>query len=464
MVEYSYVPKSSFIWFLIHWIILAISVDVFRAIERRIPISIKPTILAQSLLATLHSILSIFFCVVYWSSSLGSFIETFSDYGIGLSVSYFFVDSLMILVDVEKQWPYLFHHAIAIFIGLCMSKRVVKLEHTANYMFVIEFSNLFISAWSILRDFKVQYRIQAHHEIQPHNEIQPQQDRRIQPHYDRISMLFAATYVPARTLGLTIVSYSLLSSLDNSISSLTLYPLVAIILIVSLTFSIKVAKIGWSKGLKDFCSFESVTYIVKAYVQVYTLLKIVPNLSNTMASVLAVQLISVDFLHIFTSLYYWSTWHRFINGRGDYDSTIKASLFDFVAINTKIVVNGLCIFTSILNHNVNKINGDKIDNFAILLWISASILNIALLIHNIYKLKNCEKIYIKTFLYRDFSTFLLHFALSALVPVILSLDAPHASIIYYFIGGLSWSLGYNTGFLHVAVIFGDMALLKWLNR
>lgn len=411
-----YVPKSCMFWCCVYWVLVAGMTDVFRALRIERP---SPQTLAQSALGTIHVIANLAFSGMFWTINWSDMaLAPLADYGIGCSMSYFLVDlCLIFMVDVKKQWPYLVHHVIAIFIGGCMSKGIIALEDTTNYMSMIEFSNLFLSTWLILKDIK------------------------LQPWYDRISVLLAATYVPARTVGLTYVSYRLLANLRVSDAlTATLYAAVLFIWAISVSFSIKVAKIGWSKGLVHFCSFESLSYIVKAYLQLYLALHHIPHFRRGRS--LAYGLVLVDLVHIAASLRYWSSWHR--SGR---TSELDAAL-DFAATQTKIVTNGLCIFFSAAT------GAQK-------LWTLATVANVLLLVRH---LAICRQRAVDAFEVRDSRPFMAHFALSAIVPLFLSRDAPHLSILSYLIGGITWAVGLNPGILHCAVIVGDLALLNWFNR
>ena len=466
-IKHSYVPNSTLSWFCFHWFCMALLVDVLRNvnINRNMWKSDYAPRLAQSVLATLHTLLIMVFCCIYWNRDLlikldeyekSVLVEKIGDISIGFSVSYFAFDMFCIfIIDFQKQYSYILHHLLAIFIGCCMSKMIVSLDQTANYMFVIEFSNLFISVWYVLREIR--------------KENKKIENKNIKVWVDRISMLFAATYVPARTIGLTVVTYGLLFSVDTAAISgergwiyWTLTGSAFFILAMSFWFSYKVALIGWSAGLKHFASFECVSYIVKIYVQIFTLLKIVPWFGSTAAIGFTYIVSFMDFDHVAASLHYWSTWHQRDDEKMNKKLALASSL-DMASIVAKIAVNGICIYGSIVlsdHHGLGPIQH--------LLWTIANIANGVFLIKHLveYVMPGIpeENKAIQSFQVRETKPFLIHYFLSAIVPVLLTPDAPRLSIVAYLVGGITWTLGFNCGILHLAVIVGDMTLILWFNR
>lgn len=185
------------------------------------------------------------------------------DWGFGLTLAYFAVDTvLIVVVDFKNQAAFILHHAIALFVGCCMTARIVDIHQTRMYIFVIEFSNVVISAWDFLK---------RHHRANVGT---------LKPWYDLATMVFAFTYVPFRAVVLPIVTWGVLASIKpNTRNEVTyaLYGSTLFIQLMSWMFSYKVASIGLRVGREKFprlLTYEMGVCVIAAYVTLWFYLTI----------------------------------------------------------------------------------------------------------------------------------------------------------------------------------------------
>jgi hypothetical protein len=447
-VTHGFVPRSFAVWFGAQWIFLAIVADVARLfLKKSRTTTLTPQLIAQHALSVAHTWLQMSFCITYvyraWIGLDDGFVEnTLADWGIGLSISYFVVDAILILlIDLKNQWSFLIHHAFALFIGTCMSRRISSLSATTHYMFVIEMSNAFISVWDLLK---------RHHRGAV---------------YDAITPVFALTYVPFRTVGLTIVTINFIGSLNllsgspqelhqNTQLTYELWASVLFVLMISWNFSRKIASIGLRSARANFpgiLTFESLTYVFKAYVNLVWFVWILPYSDRPWSIPLGFAVLLIDAIHIAASLYYWI--HENSHRPVSYYSTAS----DFHAICLKIVANGIYIY---LRAYLDGNGANK-------MWSYFVAINVGILIQDVYDSFIHRMHVYECFERRDPQPFLKHYILSAAVPLIMmpTGTAPYTAVAIYFIGGAIWYMfpknRASVGWMHLCVTVGDVALLWW---
>jgi hypothetical protein len=392
-------PESTKYWFLVQWGFVFMVwrlITKYKYIKNRIlGFNIPADLIAQYALAFSHVICNLSFCIAYvyrdWLGIRHDIVETYmADWGIGLSVTYFIVDSILIIVvDYKTQKLYLIHHALAIFMGFAMYHRVIPLRETAYYMFTIEFSNIAISGWDLVKRARKAQLVKLEepyilHQLQ--NILTP---------------ILMATYVPARTIMLTCASLSLLYNLntENLYLKMAIWLSTGFILFMSYKFSIKVYGIGYKNIMQNYpglLTFTSLTYVFKAYVSLAWFMLVLPvaSLASLAYSIeLGFMLLFVDFIHIIISLVYSSS----------YKPGIFISALDFAAVCIKMVVNGLYIY------NRAFIDGNIHD-----LWDFATYSNMFLLFFNIIKTSRNAHI---SFEKRNPTPYLLHYFISAIMPI-----------------------------------------------
>lgn len=449
----NFIPVSTKYWLIIQcfFIITMIKfMNKYTYIKNRIfCYNISIPLITQYALAFLHVLCNLSFCVAYtYRKWLG--IESIShnisqnnmaDLGIGLSITYFIVDSILIIfIDFKVQYLYLIHHIIAIFMGLMMYHKIIPLNVAATYMFTIEFSNIAISAWDLVKRIRKSQIFQV-------------EDSCIMYKLQNIlTPILMFTYVPARTIILTCSSIVLLYSLNTSNNYLKASILCCsgLILYMSYKFAIKVYGIGYkniSQNYPGLLTFTSLTYVFKAYISLAWFMLVLPSSYKYAAAPMGIMVLFVDFINIIISLIYSS----------DFRPGIFISILDYISICIKIVINGIYIYTRAYLDN-NILYEDK------LLWKYAIYINIFILLVNIYTSRNIYK----AFENRNPMPYILHYFISAIVPVFLMPlgKAPYTAIISYFIGGIVWTKyksKYSVGLMHIFITIADVALLSWGN-
>jgi hypothetical protein len=416
----------------------------YKHIKNRIlGYNIPVPLIAQYALGFAHVCGNLSFCIAYvyrdWLGIKPSSQEYMVDWGIGLSTTYFMTDSILIvLIDFKVQYLYLIHHALAIFMGILMYNKIIPLNITVAYMFTIEFSNMAISAWDIVKRAR---KLQI---------LQLEEPSILNSLQNILTPIFMFTYVPARTVLLTCASIVLLYNINTSNHYLkaSIWLCTGFILYMSFKFAIKVYGIGYkniSQNFPGLLSFTSLTYVFKAYVSLVWFMLILPNSSRHESITLGLMLLFVDLVHIIISLGYSST----------HEPSIIISAFDYVSVCKKIVMNGQYIFVrASLDNNIINYN----------LWIFMIHLNIVIGVFNI--IYTSRKAYV-AFEKRSVLPYLLHYLISAIVPLFLMPfgTAPYTAIISYFIGGLIWTLypksKYSVGWMHIFMTIADVALLAW---
>jgi hypothetical protein len=305
-------------------------------------------------------------------------------------------------------------------------------------MFTIEFSNMAISAWDIVKRARKAQILQLE-EPSILNSLQ-----------NILTPIFMFTYVPARTVILTCTSIALLYNIntDNIYLKTSIWLCTGLILYMSYKFAIKVYGIGYkniSQNFPGLLTFTSLTYVFKAYISLAWFMLVLPSSSRPSAINLGLMLLFVDLVHIINSLGYSST----------YEPSVFISALDYASICIKIVMNGEYIFIrATLDNNIININ----------LWNCMIYLNIAICLFNI--IVTSRKAYV-AFEKRSVLPYLLHYLISAIVPLFLMPfgTTPYTAIISYFIGGLIWTLypksKYSVGWMHIFMTIADVALLRW---
>ena len=445
------IPESTKYWFLVQWSFVFMVwryVTKYKAIKNRIlGFNIPADLIAQYALAFAHVICNISFCIAYvyrdWSGIRPDIVETYmADWGIGLSVSYFIVDTfLIILVDYKTQKLYLIHHALAIFMGMMMHCGVIPLRETVYYMFTIEFSNIGISSWDLVKRARKAQLLKLEepyilHQLQ--NILTP---------------ILMGTYIPARTIMLTCASMNLLYNLntDNLYLKSGIWFSTGLILFMSYKFAIKVFGIG-CKNIMQNCpgllTFTSLTYVFKAYVSLAWFMLVLPGSTRAYGIELGFVLLFVDFVHIIISLAYSSS----------YKPSIFISALDFAAVCIKIVMNGEYIY-------IRAFIDGNIWNLLVLrnIWSFAIYANMLIVLFSI--IITSKKTYL-AFEKRDIRQYLIHYFISAIIPLFFMPfgTAPYLAILWYFAGGFIWTFypkSNTVGWMHICMTIGDLALLDW---
>ena len=441
------IPKSTKYWVVIQcFFIISLMklMNKYKHIKNRILYcNISVPLIAQYALGFAHVCSNLSFCIAYvyrdWLGVKRSSQEYMVDWGIGLSTTYFMVDSILIvLIDFKVQYLYLIHHALAIFMGIVMYNKIIPLDITVAYMFTIEFSNMAISAWDIVKRARKAQILQLE-EPSILNSLQ-----------NVLTPIFMFTYVPARTVLLTCASIVLLFSVNTSNDYLkaSIWLCTGLILYMSYKFAIKVYGIGYksiSQNFPGLLSFTSLTYVFKAYVSLVWFMLVLPESSRHKSITLGLMLLFVDLVHILISLGYSST----------HEHSIIIFALDYASVCIKIVMNGEYIFVrASLDNNIINYN----------LWKFMVYLNMIICVFNI--IVTSRKAYV-AFEKRSVLPYLLHYFISAIVPVFLMPfgTAPYIAITSYFIGGLVWTLypksKYSVGWMHIFMMVADIALLAW---
>lgn len=444
------IPKSTKYWFIIQCFFIMILIKLmnkYKYIKNRIlGYNIPITLIAQYALAFAHVICNLFFGIIYtyrdWLGIYNDIQTTYiRDIIIGMPIAYFMVDSiLIILIDFKVQYLYLIHHAISIYMSLMLYHKIVQFNATINYMFTIEFSNIAISLWDLVKRARKLQQLKLEEPILL-NRIQ-----------NILTPILMATYVPARSLILTYTTIVLLYTINTSNIYLnaSIWISTILILYMSYKFVFKIFGIGYKNIIQNspgLFSFTSMTYILKLYVSLGWFILILPTSSRYAAIPLGFMVLFIDFVNIIISLIYSSTYYP----------GILISSLDYISICIKIVLNGIYIYAR------TYVDYNKSTNYN--LWSYLIYANIGMLLFSIY---NSRNIY-KAFETRNPMPYLLHYFISAIVPVFLMPfgTAPYTAIISYFIGGYIWTLyprsKYSVGFMHIFMIIADIALLSWGN-
>ena len=446
MLIINFIPISTKYWFVIQCFFVMLLIKLmnkYKYIKNRIlGYNVSVPLIAQYALGFAHVCGDLSFCIAYvyrdWLGIKASSQEYMVDWGIGLSTTYFMVDSiLIILIDFKVQYLYLIHHALAIFMGLVMHHKIISLDITVAYMFTIEFSNMAISAWDIVKRARKAQILQLE-EPSILNTLQ-----------NILTPIFMFTYVPARTVMLTCSSIVLLYNINtnNIYLKTSIWFCTGFILYMSCKFAIKVYGIGYksiSQNFPGLLTFTSLTYVFKAYISLVWFTLVLPNSSRHESITLGLMLLFVDLVHIIISLGYSSS----------FTPDIFISALDYISVCFKIVINGIYIYMRAYFDN-NMIYPD--------IWKYTMYANVCLLAFSIYTSRNANAAFEK----RNPMPYLLHYLISAIVPLFLMPfgTAPYTAIISYFIGGLIWTLypksKYSVGWMHIFMTIADVALLGW---
>jgi len=434
-------PESTKYWFLIQWgfvfmVWRLLNIPKYKAYKNRIlGFNIQADLIAQYALAFAHVVCNISFCIAYiyhdWLGIRHDIVEThMADWGIGLSVTYFIVDSILIIaVDYKNQKMYLIHHVIAIFMGMVMYHRIIPLRETAFYMFTIEFSNIAISGWDLVKRAR---RVQF---------IKLEEPYMLHKLQNILTPILMATYVPGRTIMLTFASINLLYGLNtqNLYLKMAIWFSTGLILFMSYKFAIKVYGIGCKNIMQSYpglLTFTSLTYVFKAYVSLSWFMLVLPGSSGMM-------LLFVDFIHIMISLCYSSS----------FKPGVYISALDYISVCVKIVCNGLYIYVNAFKYTNQRD-----------IWTYATYVNFIILLYNIIITSKYAHI---SFEKRNPAPYLVHYFISAIVPIFFIPFgyAPYVAVLSYFMGGFVWTVytrsKLSVGWMHIFITIGDLALLSW---
>lgn len=451
-------------WFTIQWIFLAIFSESFR-LSQRLSWGIGKWFGED---CSISSIVSQYALGIFhvWGVILSGSAHAYRDWlGVGgpsfeswviwFSLTYFVVDSMVILlIDLKNQAFFLIHHAVAFSIGYACLLGISGVTETSQYILVLEMSNVALTVWDLVKRYR------------------PKNPGVLVPAYKFITPIFMFTYVPLRTIALPIVTWNLYRSITTP--SLTIHVLfsscIVFILGISYKFSLKVASIGLRVTKESYpyiLSFASLTYIFKAYVSLAWFFIVTPS-SPFHEIPFGIAVLVTDAVSIMASLNYSSFGER---------PSLEATAFDYSAVCAKIVVNGVYI------HAIGSHTHSSHDVHASLIWLLAIMISIGILVVNLYKLyassskkQNRQRIFDMFAKRRMPWSYVLLFILCTCVPMAIMggygsikdikgiqdiQHIPYAPFGLYLTGGIVW---WGVGAMHMFMTLADAALLSWNAR
>lgn len=364
------------------------------------------------------------------------------------TVSYFIFDSMLCLFQPE-YWIYLPHHMIAISLGLLTQTRDIPIKELIDYMFYIEFSNMFLCVWGMTRKYR---------------------------HWNNfITPFLAFTYIPVRTFYLPVLTLKMIMSsriLHNDLTAKMLYISTAFTALqfMSWAYSYKLFRIfikrcdEMRRDYKDTCPITQfnhriamiltifddrwwpvVTYIAKMYVSLYQATHYFPTLSPSIWKAMWLFLV-VDYLHIVASIMFYM-----------YNYVWWSEKLDNTMIHAKITAGGTIAFAA----------KGKLASYP-------SVFNLLLLLYIIYRNANTCKSKHKT-IYNNKQLYgllyIVQFCLSS-YPLILYYDKGYIGVTLYILGGVLWALEFpekqfkcrttclfnSLGWMHTLVIIADVTM------
>lgn len=230
----------------------------------------SPTVVSQNIISTINALTIVILKSAYqWLGQ--SYYQTLMRQGLVVCMSYFLYDTVLICLYEWSQYPFIIHHTIALIIAYGIRDGVFGELISTNYISYIELSNLFLGVWDICRRSKAE----------PVPGLL----------YDLITPLNALTYIPIRTVGLSILTYQMIASLRTHV--LFYKTLLILILLMSYFFSYKLSNIyryrlgtytiGSNPAFDKYAQFFKhrgvVTWVVvSTFASQITLWHIVPNI------------------------------------------------------------------------------------------------------------------------------------------------------------------------------------------
>jgi hypothetical protein len=326
------------------------------------------------------------------------------NYGKSVSVSFYVLDSLIIVKHID-QWFFWIHHAMALWIAWALHNGAIPVDATISYMFVIELSNIFLTPFALTKKWK---RVNA-----------------------VASIFLAWSYIPLRSLVLPYQTWQLVKAtlqVSTAGYKMSLIPIYLALQVLSWLFSWKVYGIT-RKRLRDAPDLRAVswaigTYVMKAYLTLYM----------AMWGDVGRVFLGAD---VFSLMISWMF---------NISNSELLEKLDVVGIYTKIVANGAMAYGS-WTHPGN------IANIGLLGW------NVYALFAKKYKALDEHK-------WSYTWTYCPHFLLSAYAGLRLNWRYTLASMAAYICGALTWSWWIperwlpgtsmpSPGWMHLFVMLGD---------
>jgi hypothetical protein len=215
---YDLLPDTFFIWLAIHCSVWLASVEAAQYLIQRFPRThrrmvgtgrpnhdsdlMESAVVGQYVCGIFHVLASLVACLTYaYREPVGmsvsyvfgidfltseSSVRGLIDNAIAISTSYFFFDTILIVMcDLEEQWQFIIHHVLSVLIGMSMGPGGpygISSSVVASFMTTVEMSNLFISVWDMTKRRKRDSVFM--------NDV-----------YEALTPWFASIYVPFRAVG-----------------------------------------------------------------------------------------------------------------------------------------------------------------------------------------------------------------------------------------------------------------------
>ena len=201
---------------------------VMRSCTRGWLSAAKSHAVAQTVMSGMHAYVSIVAISIIQAFNLGVD-DPLSQLSLSASKAYFLYDSIVILCFALKDWTLIIHHVMATMMLVGTTSKAYPFALASPVMLMAESSNAFMYPWYLLKDMRAGRDVPF-----------------------LATALFALTYVPLRTIGLTKVCTELMVAVwkneknqNNSYtkSIIFLHPVVALV-VMSWWHSYKVAMIA----------------------------------------------------------------------------------------------------------------------------------------------------------------------------------------------------------------------------
>ena len=198
---------------------------VMRSCTRGWLSAAKSHAVAQTVMSGMHAYVSIVAISIIQAFSLG-IDDPLSQLALSASKAYFLYDSIVILCFSLKDWTLIIHHVMATMMLVGTTSKAFPFALASPVMLMAESSNAFMYPWYLLKDTRAGRDVPF-----------------------LATALFALTYVPLRTIGLSKVCTELMVAVwNNENNSYTksiifLHPVVALV-VMSWWHSYKVAMIA----------------------------------------------------------------------------------------------------------------------------------------------------------------------------------------------------------------------------
>jgi len=207
---------------------------VMRSCTRGWLSAAKSHAVAQTVMSGMHAYVSIVAISIIQAFNLG-IDDPLSQLALSASKAYFLYDSIVILCFSLKDWTLIIHHVMAIMMLVGTTSKAYPFALASPVMLIAESSNAFMYPWYLLKDTRAGRDVPL-----------------------LATALFALTYVPLRTIGLSKVCAELMVAVWNNennennennqnnsytTSIIFLHPVVALV-VMSWWHSYKVAMIA----------------------------------------------------------------------------------------------------------------------------------------------------------------------------------------------------------------------------